>query len=81
MFEAIKHEVLKAIDDYDKTPRREWVQKWIGQAVLCGATVAWTREVEEAIIADSEAGGEGNKLKVSYRILLHFIFIITHVYV
>jgi len=52
MFASVKREVLLAIDDYTETPRREWVQKWIGQAVICGATVAWTREVEEAIAAD-----------------------------
>jgi dynein heavy chain, axonemal len=53
MFASIKREVLLSIDDYIVTPRREWVQKWIGQAVICGATVAWTREVEEAIAADT----------------------------
>ncbi|KAF4522383.1 hypothetical protein B566_EDAN012965 [Ephemera danica] len=64
MFNAVKNEVLKAIDDYDNTPRREWVQKWIGQAVIFGATVAWTREVEQAILADAATGGN-EKLKAS----------------
>jgi hypothetical protein len=69
MFAAIKHEVLKAIDDYDLTPRRDCVQKWIGQAVLCGATVAWTREVAEAILADAASRGDGTKLKVFFSTL------------
>ncbi|XP_065334185.1 dynein axonemal heavy chain 3 [Cloeon dipterum] len=61
MFSSIKREVLLSIDDYEVTPRREWVQKWIGQAVLCGATVAWTREVEAAINEDQS--GNCTKLK------------------
>lgn len=45
------HDVIeKALIDYKKTIRHEWVIKWPGQAVLAVSCTHWTTEMTEAIV-------------------------------
>jgi dynein heavy chain len=46
----------KAIVDYTKTPRPQWMQKWPGMCVLNGSQMHWTREMEELFIAQGSKG-------------------------
>jgi hypothetical protein len=34
---------------YKNSLRTDWVQVWPGQVVLCGSSVYWTEQVEDAI--------------------------------
>ena len=58
MKQSVRAILRKAIVDYLKTPRKEWVQKWPGQVTLAGSQVYWTKEVSEAI---AQKGGNGLK--------------------
>jgi dynein heavy chain len=35
--------------EYQNTPRKQWVQEWPGQVVICVGSIFWTQEVHEAI--------------------------------
>lgn len=37
------------MEDYQKTPRGEWVKLWPGQAVLCVSQCYWTTFVNDSI--------------------------------
>ncbi|CAL8107738.1 unnamed protein product [Calicophoron daubneyi] len=54
--------ILNALDDYLKTPRREWVKTWCGQAVLAGSMYYWTQLTEKAISEGVPAMGDYLKL-------------------
>ena len=46
---TIRHVLLYSVEDYAKTPRKDWVKNHPGQCVLNGSQVHWTLEVEEAM--------------------------------
>lgn len=50
MLKSIRTVIVKSLADYKEIPRKEWVRKWPGQAVLCGTSKYWTDGVTEAII-------------------------------
>lgn len=45
--------IKKAIVDYLKCSRTDWVQKWPGQVVIAGSQVYWTMQVAQAIEQNS----------------------------
>ncbi|GAU94329.1 hypothetical protein RvY_06121 [Ramazzottius varieornatus] len=49
MISSIRDVIAKALQDYAVVPRKEWVVKWPGQAVLCVSQTYWTSEVHQAI--------------------------------
>lgn len=53
---SVKSVLRKAIVDYLKTSRKDWVQKWAGQVVIAASQVYWTKEVSEAIANDRGSG-------------------------
>jgi dynein heavy chain len=56
MRQSIRTVMGKAIVDYTKTPRPQWMQKWPGMCVLNGSQMHWTREMEELFIAQGSKG-------------------------
>lgn len=65
MKDSIRVTLRKAIIDYLKSPRKEWVQKWPGQVVIAGSQVYWTQECIEAI-----RGGSLKKLHSNLKLQL-----------
>jgi dynein heavy chain len=50
-------DVMKAsIEDYTKTPRPKWMQKWPGMCVLNGSQMHWTTEMEQLFAAEGIKG-------------------------
>lgn len=49
MIASIRQNILSCLLDYVKTPRREWVKSWCGQAVLAITMTYWTSHCTEAI--------------------------------
>ncbi|EAY19693.1 Dynein heavy chain family protein [Trichomonas vaginalis G3] len=49
MRETLRDIMKKAVEQYPKVPRTEWVLNWPSQVVLAGAMIYWTKHVEEAI--------------------------------
>ena len=56
MFQSVRETSFLAIQDYEATPRKEWVLKWPGMTVLCVGGIFWSKEVEAAIEAHDMAG-------------------------
>lgn len=54
-FLLILQKIKEAIDDYQVSPRLEWVRKWIGQSVLCVSQSYWTTYVHQALKTSAEA--------------------------
>ena len=48
---SLREIAIKAVDDYSKIPRREWVLQWPGQIVLAASQVHWTQEVTQVNIS------------------------------
>jgi dynein heavy chain len=46
---SIKTVLKRALVDYLKVPRKEWVQKWCGQVVIAISQMYWTIDVSEAL--------------------------------
>lgn len=49
MMQSISDIINNAVKEYNHSQRDEWVLKWPGMVVLCGASINWTIEVETAI--------------------------------
>ncbi|XP_064598423.1 dynein axonemal heavy chain 7-like [Liolophura sinensis] len=49
MITSVKKVCGEALEDYNKTPRGEWVRAWPGQAVLAVTAKYWTDFVHESI--------------------------------
>ena len=49
MITSIRLNIFNCLEDYVKTPRREWVKKWCGQAVLAITMTYWTANCTTAI--------------------------------
>ncbi|KAJ7513333.1 hypothetical protein O6H91_24G001000 [Diphasiastrum complanatum] len=49
MKESILNQIKLSLAAYKKVTRTDWVQTWPGQVVLCGSSVYWTQQVEDAI--------------------------------
>ena len=49
MRDSLKDVIKCSFEDYQSSPREEWVVKWPGQAVICVDSMYWTSEVEAAI--------------------------------
>jgi len=58
MIQSVRMQMLLGVQDYTKTPRTSWMQKWLGQVVINGSQVHWTRELEELV---RERGNDGVK--------------------
>ena len=50
---AIRMIIKEALHAYENRDRKQWVLEWPGQIVICGSQVFWTKEVEEAILANT----------------------------
>lgn len=55
MLESVRQVTTKALQDYTKMRRDEWVRKRCGMAVLCISMAFWTTNSEQAIEAGPEA--------------------------
>jgi dynein heavy chain len=53
MRKSLANIIDKAMVDYAKVPRLEWICKWQGQVMLAGNQTMWTAQVEKAIVAGS----------------------------
>lgn len=51
MRRSVRDQIVLALEAYASTPRKEWVQKWPGQVVICVGQTYWTSGVHEAINA------------------------------
>jgi dynein heavy chain len=49
MKSSVRDVMRKALVDYVKVPRIDWVQKWPGQIVIAGSQVNWTMQVAQGI--------------------------------
>jgi len=58
MIKSVKDATEKTKQDYNKSPRDEWVRKWQGMCVLCIAMMFWTQNAEEAMNKTGLAGLE-----------------------
>jgi len=58
MLKSVKEFHEKAMQDYSRKEREEWVCKWQGMAVLCIAMMFWTSQAEESM---KKGGIEGLK--------------------
>lgn len=58
MIKSVKEATEKTKQDYNKTPRNEWVRNWQGMCVLCVAMMYWTQNAEEAMKKTGLAGLE-----------------------
>lgn len=57
MVQSVHDICMEAVSAYVNSPRETWVLSFPGQVVLCGSSIHWTTQVEEAI--------ENNNLEVS----------------
>jgi len=55
MYDSIRNVLKISVEEYVKTPRKDWVLEHCGQCVLNGSQVHWTKEVEDAIQAGTLA--------------------------
>eukprot|EP00947_MAST-08B_sp_MAST-8B-sp1_P004635 g4635.t1 len=53
---TVKDIVGKAMAAYKKTERKQWVQEWAAQIILCVGGLYWTTEVESALKASGLEG-------------------------
>ena len=56
MLKSTRECILKALNDYPKRERRDWVSLHKGQAVLCAGMTFWTRGAEEKLINSGRRG-------------------------
>ncbi|CAG5131228.1 unnamed protein product, partial [Candidula unifasciata] len=49
MLVSVRDVIEEAIEEYQNTPRKQWVQEWPGQVVICVGSIFWTQEVHESI--------------------------------
>ncbi|DAZ96773.1 TPA: hypothetical protein N0F65_005771 [Lagenidium giganteum] len=56
---SIRDAMERAIQDYIRTDRTVWIQKWPGMCVLNGSQMHWTREMEEAMDKEGLEGVKG----------------------
>ena len=56
MLKSTRESILKALNDYPKRERRDWVCLHKGQAVLCAGMTFWTRGAEEKLINSGRKG-------------------------
>ncbi|OMJ80715.1 hypothetical protein SteCoe_18966 [Stentor coeruleus] len=56
MLKSTRECILKALNDYPKRERRDWVCLHKGQAVLCASMTFWTRGAEEKLINSGRKG-------------------------
>jgi dynein heavy chain len=58
MKKSCRYTMYQSVQDYIKSPRPKWMQKWPGMCVLNASQYHWTKEMEELI---NEKGLEGTK--------------------
>jgi dynein heavy chain, axonemal len=49
MFVVLRRLIKVALSDYEDSKRNEWVQEHVGQVVVTGNQVLWTKDVSEAL--------------------------------
>jgi dynein heavy chain len=49
MLKSVKEFHEKAMQDYSKKPREQWVLNWQGMAVLCISMMFWTSGAEDSM--------------------------------
>jgi len=49
MIISVRSRTLGGVEDYAKTPRKEFVKKWPGMVIISVCSIYWTEAVEEAI--------------------------------
>ncbi|XP_061590831.1 dynein axonemal heavy chain 12 [Cololabis saira] len=54
MLRSVRDVVAQSRVAYSETVRKQWVQEWPGQVVLCTSQIFWTLEVHEAIRAGAD---------------------------
>lgn len=56
MLKSTRECILKALNDYPKRERRDWVSLHKGQAVLCAGMTFWTKGAEEKLLNSGRRG-------------------------
>lgn len=56
MKSTVKAKMLDAVNDYPNRPRCEWVVSHMGQTILNGSQLHWTKEVEETLRTEGTKG-------------------------
>ena len=47
MRQSLQEVMVRAVESYPTTPRKEWVMNWPGQVVLDSSKLQWTAEVTQ----------------------------------
>jgi dynein heavy chain len=55
MFSVLRRLIKGALSDYEESKRSEWVREHVGQVVLTGNQVIWTKDVTEALKSSDPA--------------------------
>ena len=56
MIKSTRETILKAINEYPKKARKDWVGLHKGQAVLCASMTYWTRGAEDKMLTAGKKG-------------------------
>jgi dynein heavy chain len=56
MVVSVRDIMYRAVLDYQKKQRKQWMQDWAGMFVLNGSQVHWTREIEKGLNSGGLAG-------------------------
>jgi len=53
MVQSVHDICMEAVSAYANIPRETWVVSFPGQVVLCGSSIHWTTQAEDAIETNS----------------------------
>ncbi|VDQ02866.1 unnamed protein product [Trichobilharzia regenti] len=76
MVNSVHLNIKNALEDYMKTPRKDWVKTWCGQAVLAGSMYYWTLNVEAALQNGLNAMTDYLKLSKQNRTTLQALIVL-----
>jgi dynein heavy chain len=54
---SLREEMVKAVEAYPTTKKKEWVLQWPGQIVLAASQIHWTSEVTQVLFSKNNTFG------------------------